>query len=169
MSDTIRNRSGQKGFTLIELMITIGILSSLLAVAFPSYQTYVIRAQVSEALVAAGKVKNDLSLFVVSEGRFPASADERQAFEILPSDNHPTIQRLAVHGVGACNPRAGCERSRLEIKLRPWVYRNVGGGAHSQFRLEGSIGAGQTAWSCGPRDVQPLKLEWLPSSCRHGA
>jgi len=147
-------------------MITVGILSTLLAIAVPSYQTYVVRAQVSEALLAAGKVKSDLSLFAAGKGRFPATSEERVAFEIQPSDNHPSILRLAVHGVGACNLNAGCSRSRLEIKLRPWVYRNIDGGAHSQLRLEGSIGPGQTSWTCGPRDVQPLKLEWLPASCR---
>lgn len=166
MNKANRIRSGQRGFTLIELMITIGALSTLMAIAVPSFQNYVIRAQVSEALIAAGKVRNDLGIFAASEGRFPATSEERAAFEILPSDNHPSIQRLAVHGVGACNLNAGCSQSRLEIKLRPWVYRNIGGGAHSQFRLQGAIGPGHTTWTCGPRDVQPLKLEWLPASCR---
>mgnify|MGYP001147171989 CR=1 FL=1 len=166
MSSPKQPRHRQTGFSLIELTITIGILSTLMAIAVPSYQTYVIRAQVTEALVAAGKVRNDLDLFVVGEGRFPATGQERAVFEILPTDNHPSILRLAVHGVGACNPSAGCSQSRLEIKLRPEVYRNVGGGAHSQFRLQGSIGPARTSWTCGPRDVQPLKLEWLPASCR---
>ena len=38
----------QKGFTLIELMITVAIVGILASIALPAYQDYTIRAQVSE-------------------------------------------------------------------------------------------------------------------------
>ena len=47
----------QKGFTLIELMIVIAIIAILAALALPAYQDYVIRARVSEGLVAADAAK----------------------------------------------------------------------------------------------------------------
>ena len=40
---------GSTGFTLIELMITVTVIGILTAIAYPSYQSYVIRAQRSAA------------------------------------------------------------------------------------------------------------------------
>jgi len=59
------------GFTLIELMIVVAIISILATLALPSYQDRVIKAQVGEGLVLAEVVKHAMAVYYVKYGKLP--------------------------------------------------------------------------------------------------
>lgn len=60
-----------KGFTLIELMIVIGIVGILASIALPAYQSYLARTQISEAMTVSGGVRAEIaSLYMSGTGTF---------------------------------------------------------------------------------------------------
>lgn len=61
------------GFTLIELMVVVAIMTILATMAVPTYQDRVIRAQVTEGLNLAEFVKQSVQAHYTKNQRFPAS------------------------------------------------------------------------------------------------
>jgi type IV pilus assembly protein PilA len=60
------------GFTLIELMIVVAIIGILASIAIPAYQTYTIRAQVTEAFSLASELKGPIQEYRKERGILPA-------------------------------------------------------------------------------------------------
>ena len=78
-------RGKQKGFTLIELMITTAIVAILAAVAYPSYTRYVIRANRAAAKAQMLDIVNREQQFLLSNRAYGTLAALETAGWSLPS------------------------------------------------------------------------------------
>jgi type IV pilus assembly protein PilA len=69
------SKYAQRGFTLIELSITVAIVGILSSIAIPAYQAYIVRAEVSEGLSLVGSVEPAIVEYFDITGTWPSQKE----------------------------------------------------------------------------------------------
>lgn len=76
----------KKGFTLIELMVTVAVVAILAAIAYPSYTQYVIRGKRAAAKSAMMDIANRQQQFLMSNRAYADKAALEAAGYALDAD-----------------------------------------------------------------------------------
>ena len=141
------NKTLQKGFTLIELMIVVAIIGILAAVALPAYQDYMTRARVSEVMLAASSARTTIAEAASNLNKMPPTASV--------SVSSQTSDFVA--SVTYTSPTITATSSSTNSKL-PATARN------QTITLTGTYvpSTGQVTWVCG--GTMPAKFR--PASCK---
>jgi prepilin-type N-terminal cleavage/methylation domain-containing protein len=85
-----KNNQNQVGFTLIETMITIAIISILTTMAIGRYQLFIIRSHVMTAMPAFKSLEIAIEEYTIAYGGLPSQNTDLQSFRgisITPEDH----------------------------------------------------------------------------------
>jgi type IV pilus assembly protein PilA len=163
-------KTAQKGFTLIELMIVIAIVGILAAIALPAYQDYIVRSKMSEPLAALAEAKTTVAEYVAANGTFPA--DDNIPFGINTGlRNSEILDQLAI----TPDPAVDGETVYIVARVDACVWEGDCGVASEEadtvgtFQLSGSTNAdGTMTWECVPGGdgETAIDTKYLPANCR---
>ena len=116
-----------RGFTLVEMMVVIGIVSILALMAIPTYQDKFIRDQVAEALPLADLAKPPVALSWAVLQTFPAD-NAAAGLPVAEKIVNNFIGSVAIQG-GAINITFGNKANRAilgkVLSLRPAVVEDA--------------------------------------------
>ena len=136
-------KQAQRGFTLIELMIVVAIIGILAAVALPAYQSYTVRAKVSELILAASSARTCITEAAQSNGGgIPVNVSSACAITVAGK-----VTAAGVSDIGV-------------IKVEGSTATNSVGAAVT-ITLTPATAGGTLVWSCSGSDSK-----YTPSSCR---
>lgn len=151
----------QRGFTVVELMIIVTIISILAVIAMPAYLEYATRSKVGEAMGFLAEAKTSVTESFYSNGNqwpednFEAGLPEADSYAVYEFIDRLVVSAMPVGGVLT----SATITVTLDLPNTP---------AHMKLlQLVPSTNANQEIiWTCAPADSNGVDARFLPASCR---
>jgi type IV pilus assembly protein PilA len=140
----------QRGFTLIELMMVVSIVSILVAIAIPQYQEYSVRSKMSEAIAQFGAAKSSVAEYYQSQGSMPMTGAQAGINEDIGSKYVNSIVYT---------------RTSATVATLVGKMTTLGGvvANNDTVLLEGNATYSHVGWDCKPGTIP---TRYLPGECR---
>ena len=133
-------RSGEEGFTLVEMLVVIAIIGLIMGLIGPRVLNYLSESKVKTARIQLQSFSSALDLFYLDAGRFPSTAEGLAAL----------VRRTP--GVAAWN---GPYLKGGNVPTDPWnhayVYRSPG--EHGPYDIVSYVADGQEGGSGTSADI----------------
>lgn len=139
----------QRGFSLLEILLALAIVSILAVIAIPPYLDYTVRARVSEGIALVDPIKARVTVYYQSTGTWPdsnATAD-LEAPAAYKSDN-----------VDAISVAAGTAGVAITVS-----YRIPALGGNNTIVFTPDTATGWIQWSC---KQGTMANRYRPATCR---
>jgi len=151
-----RTPAAHRGFTLIELMVAVAIIAILIAVALPTYQSYVARARRADARTQLLQAAQFMQRFYTSNDRYDVDRASNPVLGQIPAGlKQSPADGGAVYALDI--PAASLSATGYELRMVPVVGSPMATDKCGSFTIN-SVGirgvvVGGTAGSASLRDT----------------